>query len=54
MRYATPDASQFGRGQAMFVRRRQLYQPAQLSNPERWTGITRSCIPRESVRLNPE
>lgn len=54
IRYVTPDERHFGREHDILARRRDLYQHAQSTNPERWSGATRDWTPVGSVVLNPE
>lgn len=54
IRYVTPDERHFGREHDILARRRELYERARSSNPERWTCATRNWAPIGLVVLNPE
>jgi transposase InsO family protein len=54
IRYVTPDERHHGDERAVLMRRRDLYERARQSNPERWTRTTRNWSPVGVVTLNPE
>jgi putative transposase len=54
IRYVTPDERHLGREHDVLARRRELYDRARTSNPERWTGSTRNWVPIGLVVLHPE
>ena len=54
IRYVTPDERYFGHEHDILARRRELYERARSSNPERWTRATRDWTPIGPVTLNPE
>lgn len=54
IRYVTPDERHFGYEHDILARRRELYERARRSNPERWSGTTRNWTPIGLVALNPE
>jgi putative transposase len=54
IRYVTPDERHYGQERAVLVQRRDLYERARQSNPERWTRTTRNWSPVGVVTLNPE
>jgi transposase InsO family protein len=54
IRYVTPDERHFGREVDVLAKRRDLYERARLTNPERWSGGIRNWSPIGLVELNPE
>jgi len=54
IRYVTPDERHYGKEKAILDQRRQVYERARCSNPERWSGNIRNWEPVGAVRLNPE
>ena len=54
IRYVTPNERYFGQEQAVLARRRELYERARATNPERWAGATRNWTPVGLVTLNRE
>ena len=52
--YVTPDQRYSGSADAIFARRRQVYEAARRRNPERWTGDIRRWEAPDVVYLNPE
>ncbi|HEX9726763.1 MAG TPA: hypothetical protein VGC53_20970 [Vicinamibacteria bacterium] len=54
IRYVTPDERHHGLEHDVLEKRRELYERARSTNPERWTGATRNWAPVELVVLNPE
>ena len=52
--YVTPDQRHTGREHHILSRRRQLYQLARKSHPERWTGTIRNWVPIGPVVLHPQ
>jgi len=52
--YVTPDERHFGHEHALLASRRELYERARRSNPERWSGAIRDWSPVGPVVLNPE
>jgi transposase InsO family protein len=51
--FVTPNDRHNGRDLLLLERRRQVYQRARRSHPERWSGATRSWEYVETVALNP-
>lgn len=54
IRYVTPDERHFGHEHDILAGRRELYERARSSNPERWSGTTRNWTPIGLVALNPQ
>jgi putative transposase len=54
IRYVTPNERHSGREHDVLARRRELYEQARQSNPQRWTGDVRNWSPIGLVVLNPE
>jgi transposase InsO family protein len=54
IRYVTPDQRHFGDAPAILARRHELYERAQMTNPERWSRSIRNWTPIGTVILNPE
>jgi transposase InsO family protein len=54
LKYVTPDQRHFGLEHEILVRRRNLYQRARSSAPQRWSGAVRDWMPVGCVELNPQ
>ena len=54
IRFVTSDQRHFGHEASILARRRQLYERARRSQPERWSRRTRDWTPIGTVVLNPE
>lgn len=52
--FVTPADRHAGREDAIFARRRKVYEAARRRHPERWSGSTRRWEGVKEVRLNPE
>jgi putative transposase len=52
--FVTPADRHTGREDAIFTRRKQVYEDARRRHPERWSGDTRRWESVKEVRLNPE
>ena len=52
--FVTPADRHAGREDAIFTRRKLVYEAARRRHPERWSGDTRSWESVKEVRLNPE
>lgn len=52
--YVTPEQRYSGAAEAVFTRRRQVYEAARRRNPQRWTGDVRRWEAPDVVYLNPE
>ncbi len=53
LKYVTPDQRHFGLEHEILARRRNLYQRARSSTPQRWSGAPRDWMPIGLVELNP-
>jgi putative transposase len=54
IRFVTPDQRHDGRGNAILLRRRRIYEVARQKHPERWSRQMRNWTPIATVRLNPD
>ncbi len=52
--FVSPEDRHDGLEDAIFSRRRQVYEAARRRHPERWSGSTRRWESVKEVRLNPE
>ncbi len=52
--FVSPEDRHEGREDAIFDRRRRVYEAARRRHPERWSGGTRRWESRKEVRLNPK
>ncbi len=53
LKYVTPVQRHTGKDIALLELRRELYEAAKRSNPERWSGKTRDWTHNPVVKLNP-
>lgn len=54
IKFVTPEQRHAGKDKAILAKRKQVYQQAQLSHPERWSGNIRNWEQVGDVYLNPE
>jgi len=54
LKFLTPEQRHRGQAEQIFKQRKQVYEAAKASNPNRWSGETRDWSLTEEVWLNPE
>jgi transposase InsO family protein len=53
IKFVTPAQRHSGQDKILLAKRKTVYEKAKARHPERWSGMTRNCLPTEEVWLNP-